>query len=459
MPPHRRGVARRGRAPRGDADGAGVAATPADSAIYKVEGLTPEQLRWRPAPTANSLGVLVVHLAYAERLWLRGICAGEPMDMGWRSHMFELPYGWGAAEVVAFYRAESALADAVLDRATSLDLPSPAICAHDAVLAVYHLIEEMARHVATWTSPWSSSAAWAAESSPAVPGRPGPGIRRQARRSSAPVVSGPDAVLGMGPSGTPVGLERLDPVLVPTRPRRRGILVVGDGGGEVGGTVRRCVQKLRRGRATIEVVKARGWRSTQMAMEVHPGEAVPGAAPSDTTVFHQLGPEGQGQLFPDALAYPTYGDTDKIPAVGSGSRSTGQPGSARWLRVAVALVALAVVAAGAALGLVKSGVIGSGNGGGTGTSSTPPAHHGTVTNPKAPLLTALPAGGGSANYSIAVAAYQVTVATTTGRSWVSIGILGQHPTFEGILEPGTSHKEILLGASEVDVGPEGRRSS
>ena len=78
-----------------------------DSAIFKVEGLTPEQLRWQPAPTANSLGVLVVHLGYAERLWLRAICAGEPMDMGWRAHMFELPDGWGVAEVVAFYRAET----------------------------------------------------------------------------------------------------------------------------------------------------------------------------------------------------------------------------------------------------------------------------------------------------------------------------------------------------------------
>jgi len=195
-----------------------------------------------------------------------------------------------------------------------------------------------------------------------------------------------------------------------------------------------------------------------MAMEVHPGEAVPDAEPSDTTVFQPLGREGQGQLFPDALAYPTYGDTDKIPAVGSGGRSPGQPGPARWLRVAVAVVALAVIAAGAALGLVKSGVIGNGNGGGSGSSSTPPAHHGTVTNPRTPLLTALPSGGGgSTNYSIAVPAYQVTVATTTGRSWVSIGIIGQHPTFEGILEPGSSQKEILLGASEVDVGAGGTK--
>lgn len=194
-----------------------------------------------------------------------------------------------------------------------------------------------------------------------------------------------------------------------------------------------------------------------MAMEVHPGEAALGADPSATAVSQRLGPEGQGQLFPDALAYPTYGDTDKIPAVGSSSRALGEPGPARWLRVAVAVVAVAVIATGAALGLVKAGVIGNGNGGGSGTSSAPPAHHQTVINSKTPLLTAMPSSAGTANYSIDVPAYQVTVATTTGRSWVSIGIVGQHPTFEGILEPGTSHKEILLGASQVAIGAGGTK--
>ena len=62
-----------------------------DSALFKLEGLSPEQLRWRPAPTANSLGVIVVHLGYAERLWLRAIWAGEPMDMGWRAAHVRAP--------------------------------------------------------------------------------------------------------------------------------------------------------------------------------------------------------------------------------------------------------------------------------------------------------------------------------------------------------------------------------
>ena len=73
-----------------------------ESAIFKVEGLNHAQVRWRPSPTANSLGVLVVHLGFAERLWLRAISAGEPMDMAWRARMFDLPADWGADDAVAF---------------------------------------------------------------------------------------------------------------------------------------------------------------------------------------------------------------------------------------------------------------------------------------------------------------------------------------------------------------------
>jgi hypothetical protein len=119
-----------------------------ESAIFKVEGLDAAQLRWQPSPTANSLGVLVVHLGYSERLWLRAICAGEQMDMGWRARMFELPDGWGVDDAVDFYRAESAQADEVLNEATSLDLPSRGALRPTTLRwALFHLIEETARHV------------------------------------------------------------------------------------------------------------------------------------------------------------------------------------------------------------------------------------------------------------------------------------------------------------------------
>jgi uncharacterized damage-inducible protein DinB len=118
------------------------------SAIFKVEGLDPAQLRWRPTPSANSLGILVVHLGYTERLWLRAVFAGEAMDMGWRQHMFELPEDWTVDDVVAFYRAETAAADAVLDEASSFDLASLGPLRPTTLRwAVMHLIEEAARHV------------------------------------------------------------------------------------------------------------------------------------------------------------------------------------------------------------------------------------------------------------------------------------------------------------------------
>jgi uncharacterized damage-inducible protein DinB len=118
------------------------------SALFKLEDLDDDQLRWRPAPTANSLGALVVHLGYAERLWLRAIFAGEDMDMSWRAHMFEVPDGWSLEDVVTFYRSEMAAADDVLDRAGSFDLPSAADIRPTTLRwIVTHVLEEIARHV------------------------------------------------------------------------------------------------------------------------------------------------------------------------------------------------------------------------------------------------------------------------------------------------------------------------
>ena len=72
-------------------------------------------------------------------------------------------------------------------------------------------------------------------------------------------------------------------------------------------------------------------------------------------------------------------------------------------------------------------------------------------------MTPVSTGAGTATYRVDIAAYAVTVATSTGRSWVSIGAAGQHPTFEGILAPDSSQKEILLGPSQVDVGAGGTK--
>ena len=126
------------------------------------------------------------------------------------------------------------------------------------------------------------------------------------------------------------------------------------------------------------------------------------------------------------------------------------------------LVALVVVAAGATLGLVKAGIIDKSKTGNPSATGSPSAtqttqHHASAASSKVPLVTPVSTGNGTATYRIDIAAYAVTVTTSTGRSWVSIGAAGQHPTFEGVLDPSSSQKEVLLGASQVDVGAGGTK--
>jgi uncharacterized damage-inducible protein DinB len=119
-----------------------------ESALFKLSDLSDEQLRWRPTASANSLGIVLMHLGYCERLWVRAIFAGEPMDMEWRTRMFDdLPEGWSVDDVAAFYRSETAAADAVLDAAVSFDVPSSGPMRPTTLRwVVFHLIEETARH-------------------------------------------------------------------------------------------------------------------------------------------------------------------------------------------------------------------------------------------------------------------------------------------------------------------------
>jgi hypothetical protein len=104
---------------------------------------------------------------------------------------------------------------------------------------------------------------------------------------------------------------------------------------------------------------------------------------------------------------------------------------------------------------VKAGVIDK-----TGTGSprgTAAQHHESSAASKVPLVTEVSTGAGTATYRVDIAAYAVTVATTTGRSWVSIGAPGKPPIFEGVLNPASSQRELLLGPSQVDVGAGGTK--
>ncbi len=195
-------------------------------------------------------------------------------------------------------------------------------------------------------------------------------------------------------------------------------------------------------------------------MDVHADRAGVGAEPV-TSVLPSQPPGGtQGQLFGDSS--PTFADTDKIPVVATSRRHqpAGQP--SRGLRTAVVVVAVAVLGAGAALALVEAGVISTANGGGgSPASSTPTTTHGathpTTHSRSASLLTPLPTNGGTPTYFVPQSAYTVTLSTSTGPSWVSLGATGQAPAFAGIVPPASSHQQALNGPSTVEIGAGGTK--
>lgn len=187
-------------------------------------------------------------------------------------------------------------------------------------------------------------------------------------------------------------------------------------------------------------------------MDVKADEAGLRPDPFATATVERPPTDSQGRLFNDG--HPNFADTDKIPAYSPAGPVRSRPN--RTLRVLVILVALVVVAAAATLGLVKAGIIDkSGTGSPKATATT--QRHASAQASKVPLVTQVSTGSGTATYRVDMAAYVVTVTTTTGRSWVSIGTSGKSPSFEGVLNPNSSQKEFLLGPSQVDVGAGGTK--
>jgi hypothetical protein len=209
-------------------------------------------------------------------------------------------------------------------------------------------------------------------------------------------------------------------------------------------------------------------------MDVQTGDTEFRPDPAATAAVPATGRGGspdQGVLFQDTHGYSAFGDTDKIPAItgargGRGGRGWGggrsRPSAPRWLRLAVTLVAVALLAAAATLGLVKAGVLdGNNKNGGQTAGSTHPTTPRTTPGPTKPTNSLLTATGttasGTENYTIPQKAFSITVTTSVGRSWVSIGAVGQHPVFAGIVPPDSSQKEILLGQAQVQVGAGGTK--
>ena len=127
-----------------------------ETMILKLEGLTEEQARWKPAPTANSLISIVNHLAWVERSWFGMRFLGEDEPDWWFEEAddpdtdFRVPGDRTVPEVIAFYRAEYTRANEIAHAAASLDEPSRKAgrSGHTPTLRwiLDHMLEETARH-------------------------------------------------------------------------------------------------------------------------------------------------------------------------------------------------------------------------------------------------------------------------------------------------------------------------
>ena len=124
-----------------------------ETMIWKLEGLSEAQARWKPTENGNSLLGLVRHLGYVENWWFPVCFNGEedplPYDPADPDADFKIPDDWTVSDVVDFYKSEIERSNKVVAGAPSLDEMSkiPARDAHRSLRWILvHMVEETARH-------------------------------------------------------------------------------------------------------------------------------------------------------------------------------------------------------------------------------------------------------------------------------------------------------------------------
>lgn len=116
-----------------------------EAVVGKLDGLTEEQARWRPSPTANSLLNLVVHLTGVERNWFQFVIAGRTVERDRDAELADLSTDVTISSAIADYRAVWAESNDIL---RSVD-PDDACQGRDELnvrWVVLHMLEETARH-------------------------------------------------------------------------------------------------------------------------------------------------------------------------------------------------------------------------------------------------------------------------------------------------------------------------
>jgi hypothetical protein len=118
-----------------------------ETVVQKIEGLTEDQARWRPAPTANSLLNLVVHLTGVEQNWFERAIAGRKTDRDRDAELADLPPDVTIASAVDAYRRRWVVSNEIATGVSPDDLcKSERTHGMQVRWVLVHLLEETARH-------------------------------------------------------------------------------------------------------------------------------------------------------------------------------------------------------------------------------------------------------------------------------------------------------------------------
>ncbi len=115
-----------------------------------IADLPPEALDWVPLPTMNSLTVLVVHVAGAERYWIGDVVGQDPSQRN-RPAEFETR-GWDTAALQERLEQTLAHSQGILQQLTIEDLDQPRSSSRDGksvtvAWALLHALEHTAIHL------------------------------------------------------------------------------------------------------------------------------------------------------------------------------------------------------------------------------------------------------------------------------------------------------------------------
>jgi uncharacterized damage-inducible protein DinB len=121
-----------------------------DEIIKTVEGLPPAALDWSPAPEANSISVLVHHVAGSERYWIGDVVMQESSDRD-REAEFRVR-GVEAGTLLSKLDASLAYARGALERLTLEDLEQTRLVQRSGrtvtvAYALLHTLEHAREHV------------------------------------------------------------------------------------------------------------------------------------------------------------------------------------------------------------------------------------------------------------------------------------------------------------------------